>query len=298
MPEPSGGIALETALATARRTLASVAERAAQRGYYSGARTDIINAHADMRAALDLLIMAAAGHEGSAAAKHRSGTAGRPLARTIPDAGWPPRSTLAVVNEPSEAELDALITGPPKALNGSPPTAGGQEGRQALSEYQYYEFLALDRPLTGQQRAELRSMSTRGEITPARFVNEYHWGDLEGDPHTMMGSCFDAFCIWRTGGRGDRATGPAGTRRSAQRRRAASPNVSWNCAHSTSASPACWSDSTRRAGPPDRRPESRARGEATLAPAAGRRSPRSSQPQARTPALRFPAPQPAPAQPP
>ena len=73
------GITLETALATARRTLASVAERAAQRGYYSGARTDIINAHADLRAALDLLIMAAAGHEGSAAKtseRHRGAATG------------------------------------------------------------------------------------------------------------------------------------------------------------------------------------------------------------------------------
>ena len=33
-----------------------------------------------------------------------------------------------------------------------------------MSEYQYYEFLALDRPLTGKQRAELRSLSTlRGD---------------------------------------------------------------------------------------------------------------------------------------
>lgn len=28
-------------------------------GYYSGARTDIINAHADLRAALDMLVKAA-----------------------------------------------------------------------------------------------------------------------------------------------------------------------------------------------------------------------------------------------
>ena len=62
-----------------------------------------------------------------------------------------------------------------------------------MSEYQYYEFLALDRPLTDQQRAELRSMSTRAEITSTRFVNEYHWGDLKGDPHTMMERYFDAF---------------------------------------------------------------------------------------------------------
>ena len=49
-----------------------------------------------------------------------------------------------------------------------------------MSEYQYYEFLALDQPLTEKQRAELRSISTRAEITATRFVNEYEWGDLKG----------------------------------------------------------------------------------------------------------------------
>jgi hypothetical protein len=62
-----------------------------------------------------------------------------------------------------------------------------------MSEYQYYEFLALDRPLTGKQRAELRSISTRAEITATRFVNEYQWGDLKGDPRKMMERYFDAF---------------------------------------------------------------------------------------------------------
>jgi hypothetical protein len=62
-----------------------------------------------------------------------------------------------------------------------------------MSEYQYYEFLALDRPLTDKQRAELRSLSTRAEITATRFVNEYNWGDLKGDPLKMMERYFDAF---------------------------------------------------------------------------------------------------------
>src|SRR5436309_8409304 len=62
-----------------------------------------------------------------------------------------------------------------------------------MSEYQYYEFLALDRLLTGKQRAELRSLSTRAEITATRFVNEYHWGDLKGDPQKMVERYFDAF---------------------------------------------------------------------------------------------------------
>jgi hypothetical protein len=62
-----------------------------------------------------------------------------------------------------------------------------------MSEYQYYEFLALDRPLTDRQRAELRSISSRAEITATRFVNEYEWGDLKADPRTMVEQYFDAF---------------------------------------------------------------------------------------------------------
>jgi hypothetical protein len=62
-----------------------------------------------------------------------------------------------------------------------------------MSEYQYYEFLALDKPLTSQQRAELRELSTRAEITATRFTNEYHWGSFRGGPLVMMERYFDAF---------------------------------------------------------------------------------------------------------
>ena len=62
-----------------------------------------------------------------------------------------------------------------------------------MSEYQYYEFLALDRPLTSKQREELRQLSTRAEITATRFTNEYHWGNFRGDPEKMMADYFDAF---------------------------------------------------------------------------------------------------------
>jgi hypothetical protein len=62
-----------------------------------------------------------------------------------------------------------------------------------VSEYQYYEFLALDRPLTSKQREELRRLSTRAEITATRFTNEYHWGSFRGDPQQMMADYFDAF---------------------------------------------------------------------------------------------------------
>ncbi len=62
-----------------------------------------------------------------------------------------------------------------------------------MSEYQYYEFLALDRALTSRQREELRQLSAWAEITATRFTNGYHWGSFRGDPQKMMASYFDAF---------------------------------------------------------------------------------------------------------
>jgi len=63
----------------------------------------------------------------------------------------------------------------------------------AVSEYQYYEFMAVDRPLDRAQMAELRALSTRARITPSSFVNEYHWGNFRGDPCRMVEAYFDAF---------------------------------------------------------------------------------------------------------
>lgn len=63
-----------------------------------------------------------------------------------------------------------------------------------MSEYQYYEFLAIDRPLDNHQLDELRSLSTRARITPTSFVNTYQWGGLRADPRTLMSRYFDAFC--------------------------------------------------------------------------------------------------------
>ena len=62
-----------------------------------------------------------------------------------------------------------------------------------MSEYQYYEFQTIDRPLTKQEVAEVRALSTRATITPTRFVNVYHWGDFKGDPLALMKQYYDAF---------------------------------------------------------------------------------------------------------
>ena len=61
-----------------------------------------------------------------------------------------------------------------------------------MSEYQFYEFLAVDRPLDPRQLDEVRSLSTRADITPSSFVNAYHWGNFHGDPRAMMERYYDA----------------------------------------------------------------------------------------------------------
>jgi hypothetical protein len=62
-----------------------------------------------------------------------------------------------------------------------------------MSEYQYYEFQAIDRPLSDRQMEELRALSSRAEITRTSFVNTYNYGDFRGDPHKLMVKYFDAF---------------------------------------------------------------------------------------------------------
>ena len=47
-----------------------------------------------------------------------------------------------------------------------------------MSELQYYEFAAIDRPHTRSDMAQLRSVSTRADISPSALVNHYEWGDL------------------------------------------------------------------------------------------------------------------------
>lgn len=62
-----------------------------------------------------------------------------------------------------------------------------------MSEYQFFEFAALDRPLTTAEMRQLRAASTRADITPAGFVNAYDHGSLKARPLEWMQRYFDAF---------------------------------------------------------------------------------------------------------
>ncbi|WP_454855218.1 hypothetical protein [Promicromonospora soli] len=69
-----------------------------------------------------------------------------------------------------------------------------------MSEYQYYEFLAIDRPLTAEEQATVRALSTRARITATSFVNEYHWGDFRGDPLQLVRRHYDAHLYYANWG--------------------------------------------------------------------------------------------------
>jgi hypothetical protein len=62
-----------------------------------------------------------------------------------------------------------------------------------MSEYQYYEFLAIDKPLEERAMRELRAITSRADITPTSLINTYHWGDFKGDEWELMEKYFDAF---------------------------------------------------------------------------------------------------------
>ena len=69
-----------------------------------------------------------------------------------------------------------------------------------MSEYQYYEFQAIDRRLTAGEMSELRSFSTRARITSTSFVNDYQWGGFKGNEDAWMDKYFDAFLYFANWG--------------------------------------------------------------------------------------------------
>lgn len=69
-----------------------------------------------------------------------------------------------------------------------------------MSEYQYYEFQAIDRPLSDKEMKEVRAYSTRAEITRRSFTNEYSYGDFKGNIDDWMVKYFDAFIYYANWG--------------------------------------------------------------------------------------------------
>lgn len=60
-----------------------------------------------------------------------------------------------------------------------------------MSEYQYYEFQAIDRPLTTQEQKTIQALSSRAQVTPHRAVFLYNYGDFRGKPEVILEKYFD-----------------------------------------------------------------------------------------------------------
>ena len=61
-----------------------------------------------------------------------------------------------------------------------------------MSEYQYYEFQAIDRPLTAEEMAEVGRLSSRTHPTPTRAVFTYSYSDFRGNPEEVLAKYYDA----------------------------------------------------------------------------------------------------------
>ena len=60
-----------------------------------------------------------------------------------------------------------------------------------MSEYQYYEFQALDRILTKTEQSYIESLSSRVELSPTKAAFTYSYGDFRGNPQDLLEKCFD-----------------------------------------------------------------------------------------------------------
>jgi hypothetical protein len=69
-----------------------------------------------------------------------------------------------------------------------------------MSEYQRYEFMTSDRPLTRAQLDEVNDLSSHIEASSTHAVIEYHWGDFKYDPIKVLHNYFDGFLYWANWG--------------------------------------------------------------------------------------------------
>jgi hypothetical protein len=54
----------------------------------------------------------------------------------------------------------------------------GHSEDEAVSEYQYYEFVAIDGPISDEGLRYARGCSSRAEVSRVRWKNEYQFGNF------------------------------------------------------------------------------------------------------------------------
>ena len=61
-----------------------------------------------------------------------------------------------------------------------------------MSEYQYYEFQSIDRPLMPEEQAAVAGLSSRTEPHPWRAIFTYSWGDFPANAKEIPAQYYDA----------------------------------------------------------------------------------------------------------
>ncbi len=60
-----------------------------------------------------------------------------------------------------------------------------------MSEYQYYEWQPLERPLTAAEQKAVNGLSSHIDVTSTQAVVTYEWGDFKHDPIQVLAKYFD-----------------------------------------------------------------------------------------------------------
>jgi hypothetical protein len=69
-----------------------------------------------------------------------------------------------------------------------------------MSEYQRYEWMTSDRPLTRAQLDAVNRLSSHIDASSTRALVEYQWGDFKHDPLQVLHEFFDGFLYWANWG--------------------------------------------------------------------------------------------------
>jgi hypothetical protein len=71
---------------------------------------------------------------------------------------------------------------------------------KVMSEYQRYEFMTIDQPLTREQLNEVKNLSSHIEASSTHALIEYNWGDFKHNSIDVLHKFFDGFLYWANWG--------------------------------------------------------------------------------------------------
>ena len=67
-------------------------------------------------------------------------------------------------------------------------------GENPMSEYQYYEWQTIDRPLSPREQTDVNGLSSHMDtVTSTQAIVTYSWSDFKHDPQKVLLNYFDAF---------------------------------------------------------------------------------------------------------